>query len=224
MTHHHPHFYTLKRTLKTGITRPNKLRPGSCSCIDAKSTSNVIPSDGWADFDLIVRTAAQAKGPRQVYSVFVHDRDDNIVDLHMTYELAGLMCFIDGAVYAKIPPSEDTINLRIPMLITKPVSPGDASIRCDGDLAGLSALIESSGGQHFLVATGEIGRDAAAGFSGAIHVKDTTTGRECMLQCLIQRETNIVISPATLRFRHIPDTSSGNRSRIAGTSGRVSVQ
>ncbi len=185
-----------------------------CACIKANNLTNVIASQGSADFELTLQTAPQSKTPRQVYSVFVYDSQDRLVDLHMTYELAGLMCFVDQAVYAKLAPDDTQLKLRIPMLITEPASPKNAVINCTGDLADLDTSIEQSEGKYFLVGSAEIGKQAFAGFGGEIRVTEPLSGRECSIKCLIQRERDVTISPSILRFRRDPD----NESQYAATS------
>lgn len=177
----------------------------SCNCVDVVPERKSIPAGGATEFKLNMKTSVLARKEIMLGSVALIDDsrlkgEGPVININFRYNLAGLLCIEPTMISLEVPVSQSETELKIPFLITKPLTPDRLKFEVDESLEDLDFEIEGSGNDLIASAFVPSALLEQGPISGEVKIIDTISNRQDMVYVTLRNGTEYKISPSVLRF------------------------
>ncbi len=189
---------TLANNTETAF-RIAKIEVG-CSCISVKSFGNVIPAGESVKFDVAISAPKNGVMRKRVEQIRIIETDESAIQLAIIYELAGTAGFGVLEVSPTVPIGDKVFEFRVPIFMSKPVTPKDVSIRGTGDLVDLKAEIVAEGDGFFATCKLPIRSNGPLAIGGELQIEVPVLAIKNSIPCFISRQSEVVLMPTVVRF------------------------
>jgi len=193
----------------------------SCNCVSITPSQNVIPAGGSTEFRLKLKTPKFAAretifGVVSLTNATGEKRKQTpSISLRITYKLAGFIYIEPVMVSLEIPPSRSFAKMRIPFLITKPITKDRLEVRVDDALKSLKFEFEGTGNEIAATAFVPVQFIEDGPVNGQLTIVDQVTKREDTVFITFRQGKKYKISPSFLQFKRAESESS------SGTEGEL---
>ena len=178
----------------------------SCNCVDIYCDKKEIGAGETVDFKLKLETPKFSSSEAAVGSITLINKDVVASErrplyLRFKYKLAGLLNIEREMCFLEIPPTKKVDVLRIPVLITEPITLSTLELIADEKLKAVDFRLEGTANNLEIVADvpEEIVKDGAV--NGTLKIIDTVSKREDSIFITLRKGTAFKVSPAVIRFR-----------------------
>jgi hypothetical protein len=178
----------------------------SCNCVSIIPDKNVIPAGGSTEFRMKLKTPEFAKRETVFAVVTLSDESDQekevnpSISLRLNYQLAGFIYIEREMIALDIPESDESAELRIPFLITKPITTKQLAIDADEALNDISFDFDGEGNDIFASAFVPIDLVADGPVSGQVTIFDKVSKREDTIFVILRKVSDYKLSPSLMRF------------------------
>lgn len=178
----------------------------SCNCVDVDCDTNEIGAGETVDVKLRLETPKLSSSEAAIGSITLINKD--VVEserrplyLRFRYKLAGLLNIEREMCFLEIPPTKQVDVLRIPVLVTEPITPSTLKLVADENLEVLDFRLEGTPSNLQIVAdvSEKIVKDGAV--NGTLRIIDKASKREDSVFITLRKGTAFKISPKVIRFR-----------------------
>lgn len=179
----------------------------SCGCASGTLSVDDIQPDSSAVLELVVDTPKKSK---KIENSFVVNLNSNVnvsrnIAVIVKYQLGGLMCFVDEAVFKEFDSGKDKVEFTVPLLLTKPIEAADVFLGLSPPTPGVRANLTEIDGAAAIKFEIIPSAMTTAGTNLTVEAEVPGKGLRDGLVVSLTRSKEIDISPRTLRFRQVDE-------------------
>lgn len=183
---------------------------GTCACSQIKTSAFVIAPGGEIKLQVHMRTPDRVERPEGVVSfLFVDSLKTPVLEIHATYQLAGLLRLLEQAATVRVPFGETVGEQTVRLLATEPIDIAQVKVESTESLRDLVFKVEPGQNiSHIRITASSLSVEDGA-LAGELIVLDPTSGRRSSMMITVEQSKPLTVRPLVIWFRPVPEEGEG---------------
>lgn len=185
------------------VSFPVKELEIGCRCASAHFVGDEITRHSSAKLEMTLTTPATSRSVTNSTSIKLVSRTNESLDIDLvfSYQLVGLMTFLETVVNLEVDPERDRQAVMVPFLLSDPVRAQDVLLTFSPGVVGIKADIVVENDKTYVKIEFEPIQISPEGLFLDLLASDNSRAFSSKLTIFLRQRKNVDISPLTLRFR-----------------------